>query len=326
MTTYQIWQNNESLIDDLRAVEETINEHIRIKNKQIEAQIKKVTNSHGKMLRPIFALLTSQMGDQYDRDKSIAFAAALETLHMATLIHDDVIDQADTRRQIPTLHTVKDNRYAIYAGDYLFSICFNMLSQYTEELNLLNYNARSMEKVLIGELDQLESRFTPPKSVKSYLSRISGKTAQLFAVSCYTGATESGASLRDRQRAYNMGKYIGMAFQIIDDILDVTGDAKDVGKPVMADIRQGIYTLPLIYTYQKQPKAVGTLLNSELPFSDDTINALKSLIETTDGLVAAQKLAQRYTNKALNMLNKLPDGDYKVTLKQIITDMLQRTL
>ncbi len=326
MTTYQIWQNDKTLIDDLRAVEATISQHIRIKNKHIEAQIKKVTNNHGKMLRPVFVLLTSQMGDQYDREKSVVFAAALETLHMATLIHDDVIDQADTRRQIPTLHTVKDNRYAIYAGDYLFSICFNMLSQYTEELNLLNYNARSMEKVLIGELDQLESRFTPPKSVKSYLSRISGKTAQLFAVSCYTGATESGASLRDRQRAYNMGKYIGMAFQIIDDILDVKGDEKNVGKPVMADIRQGIYTLPLIYSYQQQPETVGALLSKATPFSDDTIDQLKAMIDETGGLLAAQKLAARYTKKALNILNKLPDGDYKTTLRHIITDMLERTL
>lgn len=326
MTTYQNWQNNETLIKDLQAVEKMINQHIRIKNKQIEAQIKQVTNNHGKMLRPLFVILTSKMGSNYDHDKTIALAAAMETLHMATLIHDDVIDQADTRRQIPTLHTVKDNRYAIYAGDYLFSICFNMLSKYAEEFNLLNYNARTMEKVLIGELDQLEARFTPPKSVKRYLSRISGKTAQLFAVSCYIGATESGASLRDRQRAYNMGKYIGMAFQIIDDILDFKGDEKNVGKPVMADIRQGIFTLPLIYSYQQQPDAVSALLKRPKPYTDETIHALEQQIIQTQALDAAQKLAERYTHKALTTLSKLPEGSYKVILKQIISDMLERTL
>lgn len=326
MTTYEIWQKSDSLINDLRNVEVMIDEHIRIKNKNIEAQIKKVTNNHGKMLRPVFVLLTSQMGENYNRDKSIALAAALETLHMATLIHDDVIDQADTRRKIPTLHTEKDNRYAIYAGDYLFSICFSLLSKYAEEFNLLNYNARSMEKVLVGELDQLESRFAPPKSVKSYLSRISGKTAQLFAVSCYTGATESGASLRDRQRAYNMGKYIGMAFQIIDDILDFKGDEKNVGKPVMADIRQGIYTLPLIYSYQQRPEEIGDLLDHPTPFSEETVKQLQQLIHETGGVTEAKKLATRYTNKALATLNKLPDGNYKQMLKEIISDMLERTL
>ncbi|GEN57857.1 geranylgeranyl pyrophosphate synthase [Halolactibacillus alkaliphilus] len=326
MTTYQNWQNNETLIKDLQAVEEMINQHIRIKNKQIEAQIKQVTNNHGKMLRPLFVILTSKMGNKYDHNKTIALAAAMETLHMATLIHDDVIDQADTRRQIPTLHTVKDNRYAIYAGDYLFSICFNMLSKYTEEFDILNYNARTMEKVLIGELDQLEARFTPPKSVKRYLSRISGKTAQLFAVSCYIGATESGASLRDRQRAYNMGKYIGMAFQIIDDILDFKGDEKNVGKPVMADIRQGIFTLPLIYSYQQQPDAVSALLKRPKPYTDETIHALEQQIIQTEALDAAQRLAERYTHKALATLSKLPEGSYKAMLGQIISDMLERTL
>lgn len=326
MTTYQNWQNNETLIKDLQAVEEMINQHIRIKNKQIEAQIKQVTNNHGKMLRPLFVILTSKMGNKYDHNKTIALAAAMETLHMATLIHDDVIDQADTRRQIPTLHTVKDNRYAIYAGDYLFSICFNMLSKYTEEFDILNYNARTMEKVLIGELDQLEARFTPPKSVKRYLSRISGKTAQLFAVSCYIGATESGASLRDRQRAYNMGKYIGMAFQIIDDILDFKGDEKNVGKPVMADIRQGIFTLPLIYSYQQQPDAVSALLKRPKPYTDETIHALEQQILQTEALDTAQRLAERYTHKALATLSKLPEGSYKVMLGQIISDMLERTL
>lgn len=325
VSTHPLWHDYPNLSQNLNQVEAVINQHIRIKNKKIEAQIRRVAENSGKMLRPVYALLCSQIGPDYDEEKAIAIAAALETLHMATLVHDDVIDEADLRRGQETLHAKKDNRYAIYAGDYLFSICFTILANHTNSVSMLEYNARSMEKVLIGELDQLESRYTSPKSIKRYLARISGKTAQLFALSCYTGAVESNASKRQTRLAYNAGHYIGMAFQIIDDILDYQANDNTLGKPAMADAKNGIYTLPLIYSYQNHATEIDALLTKQTLTSED-LHDLQALIDQADGLSKALQLAKRYTKKALSTIDKLPNGEYKAILKSITEKMLARTM
>lgn len=325
MRTHPMWNDYPRIKEDLSQVISLIEKHIRIRDQHVRTKIKRVIHGGGKLLRPAYSLLCSEIGAENNKDKAIAVAAALETLHMATLIHDDVIDDAETRRGQATLQTMQGNKYAIYAGDYLFSVCFTLLSKYADSLSLLQYNSRSMERVLIGELDQLNSRFQPPHSVKSYLSRISGKTAQLFAVSCYTGAVESSATKRQARNAWNMGHYIGMAFQIIDDILDYQGAKDTVGKPVMADIQQGIYTLPLIYAMQGKNKELEMLLTHDRPFSDHELKQISHYIEQNNGIEKAMKLAERYTEKALNELNKLPNGDYKDTLNQLTVQLLKRT-
>lgn len=325
MEIHPIWHDYPQINNQLIKVNQVIDKHIRIKDKQIQAIIKEAMNGGGKLLRPAYALLCSEIGPDFNQDKAIAIAAALETLHIATLIHDDVIDRADTRRGKRTLHRSHDNKFAIYAGDYLLSVCFSIMSKYSSSLSHVEYNSRSMEKVLIGELDQLHSRFLPPKSVKSYLSRISGKTAQLFALSCYAGAVESHASQLETRRAWNMGHYIGMAFQIIDDILDYQGDNLELGKPVMADVQQGIYTLPLIYAMLDNPKETSAILANDRPLSEHDLIQLTTIINKAKGVEKAQKLAKRYTDKALQQLEKLPNGDYKDTLRQLTNQLLKRT-
>ncbi|WP_440897271.1 polyprenyl synthetase family protein [Amphibacillus sp. Q70] len=325
MEIHPIWHDYPKLNKHLLKVNQVIDTHIRIKDKKIQVILKETMNAGGKLLRPAYALLCSEIGPDYDQDKAIAIAAALETLHIATLVHDDVIDQADSRRGKATLHRLHDNKFAIYAGDYLFSVCFSILSKYSSSLSHVAYNSRSMEKILIGELDQLHSRFQPPKSVKSYLSRISGKTAQLFALSCYAGAVESHAGQQEIRHAWNMGHYIGMAFQIIDDILDYQGDMEEMGKPVMADVQQGIYTLPLIYAMLNEPEKTSAILAKERPFSDQDLTQLTMIISQAKGVEKAKRLAERYTSKALQQLDKLPDGNYKDTLRQLTLQILKRT-
>ncbi|SEO91816.1 heptaprenyl diphosphate synthase [Amphibacillus marinus] len=325
MNTHAMWKDYPQLEKDLSRVTQLIDSHIRIRDKQIRATLKEVVHAGGKLLRPAYTLLCSQMGAYYDRDKAIALAAAVETLHMATLVHDDVIDDAATRRGKATLQNTHGNKFAIYAGDYLFSISFAILSKHSGSLEHLAYNSRSMERILIGELDQLHSRFKPASSVKDYLARISGKTAQLFAVSCYTGAIESKATKRQARHAWYMGHYIGMAFQIIDDILDYEADASHVGKPVMADVRQGIYTLPLIYALAKNEREIKPILEKK-QLSDEELDRLITLIRQERGLANAKKLASRYTEKALTELNKLPNGPYKDTLFELTSQMLKRTM
>lgn len=325
METHPIWHDYPELNSRLVMMKQVIDKNIRIKDKEIKAIINEVMNAGGKLLRPAYMFLCSEIGPNYDEDKAIGLAAAIEILHIATLVHDDVIDQSDTRRGKSTLNYLHDNKFAIYAGDYLFSVCFTILSKHSSSLSHLSYNATSMRKILSGEMDQLHSRFQSPDSVKSYLSRISGKTAQLFALSCYVGAVESGATKKEFRTAYNMGHYIGMAFQIIDDILDFQGDQEAMGKPVMADVQQGIYTLPVVYAMRRRPIEMTNILNKERPLSSQNLNELTRIINETKAIQQAQNLAERYTTKALQQLDKLPDGNYKDTLYQLTNQLLKRT-
>lgn len=326
MRTHQMWNDYPELKKDLSAVLKLIDQNIRIRNKKVESTIKDMIQAGGKLLRPAYSLLCANLGSDQDKEKSIAVAAALETLHMATLIHDDVIDHSDSRHGRPTLHSKQGNNFAIYTGDYLFCVCFTILSRHSTSLSHLEFNARSMEKILSGELDQLDARYQYQVTVKDYLSRISGKTAQLFAVSCYSGAIQSGASRYLAMRAWNMGHYIGMAFQIMDDILDFKGDYQDVGKPVMADIRQGNYTLPLIYAMKQNRKAFLPILQKKDEISDSDLLTVASLIEQYDGVEKAQQLAEKYTKKALHQLSKFPDGEYKDILYTLTTNLLVRKM
>ncbi|WP_186578953.1 polyprenyl synthetase family protein [Aquibacillus kalidii] len=325
MRVHHMWNTFPELKTDLAMVLKLIESHVRVRDKTVEMTIKELIHSGGKLLRPAYSLLCAQIGPDQDKHKAVAVAAALETLHMATLIHDDVIDEANTRHGIATIHSQHGNQFAIYSGDYLFCVCFTILSRYATSLAHLEFNSRSMEKILSGELDQLNSRYKSTLCAKNYLARVAGKTAQLFAVSCYSGAIESGASRRHAMIAWNMGHYIGMAFQIMDDILDFKGDFATVGKPVMADIRQGIYNLPLIYAMKENPTAFQPLLEKKEAITDEELEQIASMIREYKGVEKAQELATRYTEKALKQLDKLPVGDYKYTLKEITTKLLQRT-
>lgn len=326
MNVHPMWNHYPELKIDLSNTLELIDSHIKINNKTIEQTVKKMVHSGGKLLRPAYSILCSQIGPEQNKERATAVAAALECLHMATLVHDDVIDESDTRHGIPTIHSEHGNKYAIYAGDYLFALCFKILTQHSSSLSNLEFSTRGIEKILTGELDQLQSRFEAPLSVKSYLSRISGKTAQLFATSCYSGAVESRANRKLAMHAWNMGHYIGMAFQIMDDILDHKSNKETLGKPVMNDIRQGIYTLPLIYAMKENRKVFWPLLEKRDQITDEEMQLLMEMIHQYNGIHKAEKLAERYTNKAIKELEKLPPGAYRDQLYQITSSLLSRKM
>ncbi|WP_062353692.1 polyprenyl synthetase family protein [Bacillus kwashiorkori] len=326
MHVHPMWNTYPDLQQDLLEVVRLIDKSIHIRNKRIEKIISEQIHSGGKLLRPAYALLSSKIGKETNKERAIAVAAALECLHMATLVHDDVIDEAETRHNIPAIHTEYGNKFAIYAGDYLFCLCFQILAKHASSVSNLEFNTRGMEKILTGELDQLHSRYERPESVKNYLSRISGKTAQLFAISCYAGAVESNANRKLTMIAWNMGHYIGMAFQIMDDVLDYKGDSQKVGKPVLSDFRQGIYTLPLIYALRENPVVFEPLLEKRDDLTEEDIDNLLNLINKYDGVKKAEKLAERYTKKAIKEIGKLPEGQYKETLLALTNFLLERKM
>ncbi|ADU29185.1 polyprenyl synthetase family protein [Evansella cellulosilytica] len=324
MRVHQMWDGYPELKTNLSSVLSLIESHVRVRDKTVAATINNLVHSGGKLLRPAYSLLCSQIGPDSEKEKAVAVAAAIEAIHMASLVHDDVIDDADTRHNHATIHTMHGNKFAIYSGDYLFCISFQILAQHASSLAHLDFNTRGMEKILAGELDQLNSRFKPSLSVKSYLSRVAGKTAQLFAISCYSGAMEGGATRKQAMNAWNMGHYIGMTFQIMDDILDFKGSSHCLGKPVMSDLQQGIYTLPLIYAMQQKPNAFKPFLEKKDMLTENDLTVIAELIDQYKGVEKAQALADKYTAKALKQLSKLPSGDYKEILEEVTTKLLKR--
>ena len=326
MRIHPMWDNFPEIHQDLNDVLSTIEKNINIREKKIADSVKELIFSGGKLLRPTYSLLCAQIGPHHDRNQSISIAAALEVLHVATLVHDDIIDDAKTRRGNETIQSKFGKNYAVYTGDYLFCVCFKILSQHSKDLSTISLNTSSMEKILVGELDQMDMRYNLEMNVKQYLKQISGKTAQLFSLSCYLGAEISQASPYLKNIARKIGHNMGMAFQILDDILDYTQNPTNLGKPVLNDVKQGVYSLPLIYAMSKNRDAFRPYLEKGILMDDADLSSILLLIETYQGVQHAQELAEKYTNKSLNLIKKLPDGQYKEDMLIITSSLLQRKL
>ncbi|HGE6729048.1 TPA: polyprenyl synthetase family protein [Enterococcus faecium] len=325
MKLHPMWENYPALSKELTETLKRMEETVRLKNKPVEQAIKETIHAGGKLLRPAYQLLFSQFGPEQDRDKAIALAASIEMLHTATLIHDDIVDEADLRRGQPNIRSQFGNVVSVYAGDYLFVCCFKLLSDYSTSLKSLQLNSRSMEKVLNGELGQMDDRYNYELSVKEYLENISGKTAELFQLSCSVGAFECGTSERFAKKAGDIGLSIGMAFQIIDDILDYTKESQEIGKPVLEDMRQGVYSLPLIYSLQKNKPKLLPYLEKKAAMTEEDVDAVRKIVEHTGGVEEARKLAASYTEKALKEIKKLPATSLRTkenlfSLTQLILD------
>lgn len=318
---HAIWNQYPEIKLELEAVIDLMDQNAYCKDKIIENSIKELVHTSGKMLRPGFSIIASKFGN-YEPERTRVMAAVLEFFHMATLVHDDVIDEAKLRRGRETIQSKYGKNYAVYIGDYLFCICFKLLAQ-TASLHSIQMDSKAMSRICLGEVEQLNSRFDQTATVKDYLRRISGKTAQLFALSLYLGAAESECDKRTSQLFWNIGYNIGMAFQIIDDVLDYTSQAEVLGKESNHDVKEGVYTLPLIYALEKRPDALVKLLNKE-SYSNEDIEMVKQLVLEYEGVEKARVLAKKYTAKAFKLMEKLPDNEYKEMLKQITALMLDR--
>ena len=207
----------------------------------------------GKRLRPALVLLAGRSGDYRGRRSAlIDVAAAVELIHTATLIHDDIIDEAPTRRSQPTFHARFGTERAVLMGDYLYSLAFSMLAE-LGDAHLMAYTAEVCRRMSQGEFQEVAGRFRLNTSEAEYLEVIRNKTASLVAASCYLGARVAGAKLDTCERLARFGLSFGMAFQIVDDCLDLVGDESTVGKPLRSDLDKGSLSLPVIYLAHSLP-------------------------------------------------------------------------
>ena len=319
---HPMWMEYPELHEELKQVKAMMHASITIENQQIREAIWAVLESGGKMVRPAYLILFSMWNENRNKEEVHAVAAALELLHVATLLHDDVIDEADTRRGQETISARFGNRVAIYAGDYLLTVCYQLLSKYSPDLAGIQLPTDGMMRVVEGELSQMEESYKTDVTIQDYLKRIDGKTAQLFMLSCMMGERFSG--MGELERARHIGNSIGMAFQLLDDILDYEVSSSEFGKPVLEDVAQGIYTMPLIASLPKCEKELLPLLEKKNQLTATDQLAIQKLVVNAGGVETAKDFASKYTMKAIHQIEKLPEADVKPMLLKITSQLLQR--
>ena len=265
-------------------------------------------DSGGKRLRPGFLILAAHLGE-YDRERIIPFAASIELIHTATLVHDDIIDESSYRRNQETIHEKWGRDMAIYTGDYLFTRAFSILSDKDVSKNsYLNKVALAMQSICEGEIDQYEQKYKI-QSVFDYLKRIYRKSAVLFALSAAIGAQESACTDQEIRYVGLFALYYGVAFQIFDDLLDYTETELSIGKPIGNDIKEGNYTLPLIYALEDETygdSIQAFLLKKDLISGAEVQTVIES-VSNTNALKEAKDLAFKFLYKAEAQLDLLGD-------------------
>lgn len=251
----------------------------------------------GKRLRPLLVILSGWKEDG-DFDSLLDVAVAAELLHTASLIHDDIIDEADNRRGIPTLNAANGEHTAVITGDYLFARALTLLSN-QDTHRALPCLVQSIESMCVGIIEEIGSLYNHGITEQNYLSRIDKKTASLVAACCEGGARIRGASPEEVAAHAAFGHNLGMCFQIIDDILDFTADEKTLGKPADSDFSQGILTLPVIYLLQDSnwSQPVKRILDKG-SCTNDELSYVKEGMRRTASLQLAYAKALEYQNRA----------------------------
>ena len=335
--TNPFWKDHPAVERDLGRVARIVRESIQSASPRLRDALSELVSRRGKMLRPAFVVLAARMQRSGSRgflrtggspvgprqelpDKIYRMAAAVEILHLATLVHDDIVDDADERRGGVALHRLYGSRDAALMGDYLFSTCFSLVAGYGTMENA-QVIASGVSRICEAEIVEAEASSPDAISLRTYLRRIAGKTALLFAMSFHVGGSEHEVAAGDLRRLRRIGYDIGMGFQIIDDILDLTGDSARLGKPAGNDVRHGILTAPVIFALERdEDRKLWWMLSAETP----DVPAVVAAIDERGGLARARALARRYTDRALREAEHLPEGEVRDTLVSTARRLLER--
>jgi heptaprenyl diphosphate synthase len=306
-----------ALQSDIGVIEEELSRSVQSEHRSLNESSLHLLEAGGKRMRPVFVLLAGQFG-KYDIHRLKWVAVPLELIHMATLVHDDVIDDAATRRGRPTVKAKWDNRVAMYTGDYIFARSLTIAAQLREP-EVHRVLSRAIVEMCRGEIEQIRDFYNGDQSLLRYFRRIKRKTALLMAISCQLGALVSGADAWVVRKLRLYGYFVGMAFQITDDVLDFTGDEQQLGKPAGSDLRQGNVTLPVIYTLREGSETHQTMIRRYLSTEGTAVPAdeVIGIIRQSEGIAYAQQIARRYLDKAMAVLEELPDGEAKESFRLI---------
>lgn len=283
-----------------------------------------IIGSGGKRLRPMLSLLAARACG-YEGDKHVNVAAIVEFIHTATLLHDDVVDESDMRRGQETANNVWGNQAAVLVGDFLYSRSFEMMVD-VGEMRVMEILAQTTNIIAEGEVLQLLNCNDPDTSEDRYLEVIYSKTAKLFEAACQLGAVLAGLPISDEKAVAQYGIHLGTAFQLVDDILDYSASADEMGKNVGDDLAEGKPTLPLIIALQRSTGEDAQLIRTAIEEGGlDQIDQIMQIIKQTKSLDYATKIAKEEVEKANACLACLPDTDYKLALESLAWFSVSRT-
>ena len=309
----------------LEEVEAYLDKVLDFDHPEMRAYALRTLHAGGKRVRPSLTILTASMFK--NEDNIVPLAAAMELLHMASLIHDDVVDEADTRRGQGTINVLKNNRYANHVGDYILAEAIDIISKQPNADRLLAIMGDLSAEMSLGEVEQLRSTYDVHQTVADYNYRIDRKTALLMATSCQAAAVASGASEDEINRFYQIGYNLGMDFQIKDDLLDMTLDSEKLGKPAGSDLARGIMTLPTILVLEKSFAERDELINlieNRFPKGQDDVDRAIAIVLAQNGISDAEVYAEQYLKQAEADIAALPDYPMKKVLLEGVDYLRER--
>jgi octaprenyl-diphosphate synthase len=302
--------------DDLHAVERVFAQTLASESPHVQHLIEHLSHYRGKRLRPVLHLLVAQACGRVTREHHV-IAAVIEMIHTATLVHDDVLDNATTRRHVPTINANWGNRASILLGDLLFTHAFHLVSTLGNAATCEAIGAAT-NRVCAGELQQISLRGNLQLSEREYFEIIDGKTAELTACACELGARHAGASPEIVEAMETYGRALGQAFQIADDLLDLVGEESAAGKTLGTDLDEQKATLPLIRLFERSSPAERQRLQQLIREQGRNCRAeICQALEQTGALHYARAKASALIDTARAALQVLPDSPARECLEQL---------
>lgn len=314
-----------SIVEDrLDKIETRMRDGTNGNNPELQAVIDHILSSGGKRIRPAITVLMGALLGAGD-ERLISLSAAIELLHTATLVHDDLIDGSLLRRGTPTLNSEWSPAATVLAGDFIFARAASLAAD-TDSVEVMKIFAQTLATIVNGEINQM---FTGRGNSdrKEYYNRIYAKTASMFVLATTAAAILGDASQEMIKLVHQYGYETGMAFQIVDDILDFTGEQTTMGKPVVNDLRQGLVTLPAIYFLEEYPEDLDMceLLGSSYP-SDEIVERVVASIRRSGAIEHSFAEAKTHVDRAVEALDMLPDGPEKEPLLELARYIVSRNV
>ena len=313
-----------ALLADLEKVDRIILDRVQPRLSVIKIAGQHILTSGGKRIRGALALLSAQLG-HYDLERVLHSAAAIELIHAASLVHDDLVDEAERRRGTVTVHTRWDGDVALMVGDYLFALASAEMAL-APDPRIIEFFSRGVMTICEGELSPVVDVTPLDVALDQYLYKIGAKTAALFEAACKAGMVCGGGTPEQVEALGRFGYELGLAFQIVDDVLDYVGDAATLGKPAGNDLREGTITLPLIYAVEA---GGGPDLAEVIDIQPPDEGRIRWAIGEIRRLGAADRAladGRRYAESALAHLNIFPDSAAKHALGEIAQFVVARVI
>ena len=313
---------SELIASDFRSVNELIQVSLRSEVVLIDQLSQYIISSGGKRLRPILVLLSAK-ANGYSGTQHINLAAIIEFIHTATLLHDDVVDASNLRRGQETANAIWGNEASVLVGDFLYSRAFQMMVD-VKDMRVMKILSDATNTIAEGEVMQLLLSHNPDTQEAQYLQVISSKTAKLFEAGCQLGAVVAD-SAAERVMA-NYGRHLGIAFQLVDDVLDYSGTVDAIGKNTGDDLAEGKPTLPLIYAMNQGSAQQTALIREAIKEGGLThLEEVTHAVKATGALDYTLRLAEQHSEEALNAIRSLPETEYKEALKLIARFSVERS-